>query len=230
MQVKKYFRTALLLLAAGLLIAGIAKHKPVYLPQQAAITPERRATHMITYYKVKDDVPDERVETCTGTVVGPHALLTALHCDEGETTTISLDLSVRKYHIIGIVYDGRDHIIYHLDGPAFKNIVTIHEREAVLGETVTSYGNGHRDFPQHTYFGSVVADDNGGDTSEVDKADGGHSFSIPVVPGDSGSAIYGIDGSIVALVTYGGTNGEEEPVAVGFALAFSPQELEEIKQ
>ena len=111
MQVKKYFRTALLLLAAGLLIAGIAKHKPAYRPQQAAITPERRATHMITYYKVKDDVPDESVGFCTGTVVASHALLTALHCDEGETTTISLDLSVRKYHIIGIVYDGRDHII-----------------------------------------------------------------------------------------------------------------------
>lgn len=226
MQVKKYFRTALLLLAAGLLIVGTVKHKPAYRPQQATITPERRATHMITYYGENGHT----IGTCTGTVVGPHALLTAVHCDEGESTTISLDLSVRKFKIIGTIHDSRDHIIYHLDGPAFKNIVTIHEREAVLGETVTSYGDGHRDFPQHTYFGKAIVDANGGDTSEIDAADGTHCFSIPVVPGDSGSAIYGIDGSIVAVVTYGGTNGEEEPVAVGFALAFSPQELEEIKQ
>ena len=196
-------------------------------PKQNPITPERRATHMLSYYADKSDEPSA---FCTGTIVGPHALLTAMHCDTGDITIISLDLSVRKYNIIGIIYDGRDHVIYHLDGPAFKNIVTIHEREAVLGESVTSYGDGHRDFPQHTYFGKVIVDDNGGDTSEVDLADGVRCFSIPVVPGDSGSAVYGADGSIVAVVTYGGTN-EETGVqnAVGFALAFTPEELEKIK-
>ena len=182
---------------------------------------------MITYYVSDSDQPEG---LCTGTAVGPHALLTALHCDRGETDTISLDLSVQKFHIIGTAYDGRDHIIYHLDGPAFTHYVVIKQREAVLGETITSYGDGHQDFPQHTYYGTVITDDNGGDTSEIDQADGTRVFSIPVVPGDSGSAVYGRDGDIVALVTYGGTTDEGQNNAVGFALNFKPEVLEEIKQ
>lgn len=221
----KHIRKIALLGAAVALFALQSAYTPHN--KLAQITPERRATHMITYYD------DNKAPSgmCTGTAVGPHALLTALHCDEGDEDTISLDLAVHKYHIIGIIYDGRDHIIYHLDGPAFTNVVTVKEREAVLGEVVTSYGDGHRDFPQHTYYGKTIVDDNGGDTSEIDKADGAHCFSLPVVPGDSGSAVYGTDGSIVALVTYGGTNDETGvQSAIGFALAFTPQELEEIKQ
>lgn len=176
---------------------------------------------MITYFDDKGRVDGY----CTGTAVGPHALLTALHCDEGESDTISLDLSVRKYHINGHLYDGRDHIIYHLDGPEFKNIVTIKERPAKLGEEVVSYGNGHRDYPSHTYVGRVVVDDNGGDISDIDAADQVACFSLPVVSGDSGSAVYGKDGSLVALVTYG-----NDVHAVGFALNFSKDELAMIAQ
>jgi Trypsin len=199
------------------------KHK-----HTATITPERKATHMITYY----DENGKRIGLCTGTAVGPHALLTAVHCDEGEDATpiISLDLSVKKFHIIGYVADDRDHIIYHLDGPEFTNTVTIKERKARLGETVTSYGNGREDFPQHTYFGNVVVDDNGGDTSDVDAADGVACFSIPAIPGDSGSAVYGTDGNVVALITYGAETEDGQGRAVGFALNFSPEVLEEIKK
>lgn len=231
MQVKKYLRTALLLLAAGLLIAGTVRHKAAYQPQQATITPERRATHMITYYEDSASGNSVRSGLCTGTAVGPHALLTALHCDEGQSDTVSLDLAVRKYKIIGHIYDGQDHIIYHLDGPAFTQFVTIKEREAVLGEAVTSYGDGEGEYPQHSYYGKVVVDENGGDTSEIDIAAGAHVFTLPAVPGDSGSAVYGKDGDIVALVTYGDKNEQtDKSQAVGFALAFTPQELEEIKE
>jgi hypothetical protein len=187
------------------------------------ITPERKATHMISYL---GEEGEEHFDACTGTAVGPHALLTAVHCDKGDLDTIRLDLSKRLYHIIGAVGDGRDHVIYHLDGPAFINTVNIHEREAVLGEKVVSYGNGG-DYPQHTYFGSVIAEANGGDTSDVDAADGTRCFSLHVVPGDSGSAIYGADGSIVALVTYGDPRYN---TATGFALAFPPAVLEEISK
>jgi Trypsin len=187
------------------------------------ITPERKATHMITYL----DKEGEEVAGCTGTAVGPHALLTAVHCDEGTYDSIRLDLSQHVYHIIGAVADGRDAIIYHLDGPEFKNYVTIKEREAKLGEEVISYGDGHRDYPQHTYVGHVVADVNGGDVSELDIADGTHCFDIPVIPGDSGSAIYAKDGSIVAIVTFGDV---ERGAAIGFALAFTPEQLEQIKK
>ena len=76
-----------------------------------------------------------------------------------------------------------------------------------------------------------MVDENGGDTSEIDIAAGAHVFTLPVVPGDSGSAVYGKDGDIVALVTYSDKNEQtDKSQAVGFALAFTPQELEEIKE
>lgn len=191
------------------------------------ITPERKATHMLTYLD-KDGKP---AFACTGTAVGPHALLTALHCDEGEYDALRLDLSRHVYHIVGAITDGRDAIIYHLDGPEFKNYVIIKQREAKLGESVISYGNGGRDYPQHTYKGQVIADSNGGDTSEVDIADGMHVFSLPVIPGDSGSAIYALDGSLVAIVTYSqGTDTEDTGEAVGFALNFTKEQLDKIKE
>ena len=225
----KKFLVVLVLGAALLGLLSLAPSRPKY--NHAPITPERKATHMIKYYEDEDKGIGNPSGLCTGTAVGPHALLTALHCDEGETDVISLDLAVQKYHIVGHIYDGRDHIIYRLDGPAFKDFVTIQEREAKVGETVTSYGDGRGDFPQHTYFGKVIEDSNGGDTSEIDMAAGAHNFSLPVIPGDSGSAIYGTDGDIVALVTYGGSNeytGTKE--AVGFALNFSAEELEMIRE
>lgn len=206
---------AVCILAAHL--APLHRHKTI-----APITPERKATHMITFYTDSD----HRAGLCTGTAVGPHAILTATHCTEDGYKIISFDLSVKKYHIIGSITDGSDHTIIHVDGPAFTNIVTIKERKAVLGETVTSYGDGAMDFPQHTYYGKVVEQQNGGDTSELDRRDGINAFSLPVIPGDSGSAIYGTDGDIVALVTYSDTN-EEENIhqAVGFELSFTPEQL-----
>ena len=225
----KKFLVVLVLGAALLGLLSLAPSRPKY--NHAPITPERKATHMIKYYEDEDKGIGNPSGLCTGTAVGPHALLTALHCDEGEIDVISLDLAVQKYHIVGYIYDGRDHIIYHLDGPAFKDFVTIQEREAKVGETVTSYGDGRGDFPQHTYFGKVIEDSNGGDTSEIDMAAVAHVFSLPVIPGDSGSAIYGTDGDIVALVTYSNSNdytGTKE--AVGFALNFSAEELEMIRE
>lgn len=215
------------ILALILMLCGCCPKRPVQTVPYNPITPERKATHMITYYAKDNDSITEPEGACTGTAVGPHALLTALHCDEGKYTTIRLDLYQEKFHIIGIAVDGRDHIIYHLDGPALKNVVMINEREAILGERVISYGDGKTDYPQHTYVGRVIEDVNGGDTSELDAVQGTHCFSLPVKPGDSGSAIYGVDGSIVALVSLGDF---EHGAAVGFSLAFSPEVLDEIKQ
>jgi hypothetical protein len=208
-------------LAFLLAFGAVCHRKPA---QYNPITPQRKATHMIQYYG-EDTSIDKAKELCTGTAVGPHAILTALHCDEGEFRTVRLDWSQTEYHITGVKLDGRDHIIYLLDGPAFKNVVTIHEREAVMGEPVISYGDGEQDYPQHTYSGFTIEAENGGDTSELDAAQGTHFFSLGIVAGDSGSAIYGLDGSIVALASLG--NGQH---AIGFALAFSPEQLEAIKQ
>lgn len=194
------------------------------------LTPERAATHIIRLYEVNPNTgKKEFTGACTATAVAPHVLLTALHCDEyGESSVIHIDASVSDYHVQFGVKDRVDHLLLVLDGPAFKNIVTIRERQAAMGEPVISYGCGGKDFPPHTYFGKVIPDANGGDQSDVDAADGTTVFTLPVIPGDSGSAIYGRDGSIVGLVTYGDEI-DGENVAAGFPLRFSQATLEKIK-
>lgn len=208
----KFLRFVLaVVLCWGLTLVGLRSlrhHRTVQL------TPERAATHSIRYFD-HGKIDGE----CTGTAIGPHALLTAGHCNEdGSDVFIQLDYSFRYYRILAIVTDGRDHDIYILDGPAFKNIVKVHTREARVGEPVVCYGTGNSDFPPHTYVGRETSDNNGRDQSDVSAHDRTHQFSIDAIPGDSGAAIYGADGSIVALVSWQRDN--EEITGIGSALNF----------
>lgn len=218
-------------LAVALILAvGTACHKP-RTTHHERLTPERAATHSIIYYKS----PGKDVGQCTGTAIGPHAILTGAHCNEGEELVkhISLDYSTRYYTILEIITDEQDHDIYILDGPAFTNFVQVHAREAKIGEHVVSYGTGGKSYPPHTYDGYAEHDIVSEDQSDVDAAEGAHAFSLPVVPGDSGSAVYANDGSLVALVTWGNDRVDPETLeitgeAVGSALNFPQQLLEKI--
>jgi hypothetical protein len=193
MQIKKYLRTALLLLAAALLVAGCVRHRPVKPPvAQRPITLQQQAEHRVKF-------PDGQ---CTATAVGPHALLTAVHCDEADLTTVTLDLSMRKFHLLSKTLDGRDHVIYIVDGQEFRNFVPLQPGTHPAGtiEHVYIYGSGGGAYPPQYKAGersfAVV------DTSEIDQADGLVYYTIPVIPGDSGAAIYGEDGRIVGVTTY----------------------------
>lgn len=193
------------------------KHKTPPPAPVVMLTPERAATHQIHYFKE----PGNEVAECTGTAIGPHALLTATHCDEEQINHIQLDYSARYYTILAIGSDGRDHDIYVLDGPAFTNIVTVKAREAVLGESIVSYGVGGEDFPPHVYTGTVITDIHGGDQSDIDIREKTHAFSFAPISGDSGSAVYASDGSIVALLTWAnGPDKKHITEAVGSALNF----------
>lgn len=184
---------------------------------------QRAATHGITYYDVHDTKADT-MGRCTGTAVGPHALLTGAHCNEfGAWRFIRLDYSQRYYHILAIVTDERDHDIYVLDGPAFTKFIEVKTRNVRMGETVTSYGTGGNDWPPHTNYGTVSIDDNGGDDSDVDQHDRAFCLHLSVVPGDSGSAVYGRDGSLLGLVSYGGTTNEGVLESVGFSMNFGQE-------
>lgn len=194
MQVKKYLRTALLLLAATLLVVGTVKHRPIVKPvAQRPITIQQRAEHRI---KIEGE------GQCTATAVGPHALLTALHCDEKDLTAVTLDLSMRKFHLLSKTLDGRDHVIYIIDGEALQNFVPLQPGVHPAGtfERIYIYGSGGGAYPPQYKSGTRTTAIT--DVSEIDQADGLQFYSIPVIPGDSGSAIYGEDGRIIGVVTY----------------------------
>lgn len=224
-------RLGIVLFATALILFAMNRFVGVSRPQYHEVNPERKATHLITFVEVNEETGEQKIlQTCTGTAVGPEALLTAEHCLEGANTTIELDLSPVIYRVNNVVADGRDHVILHVIDANFKNVIHIKERNAVLGERVRVYGNGGNDYPSHAYHGIVIKDGYEGDLSDIDESVGVANYSLPVVGGDSGSAVYGDDGAIIGLVSLGrGGDKESYEYATGFSLAFSPQVLEIIQ-
>jgi len=178
------------------------------------------AAHMI-WFLDSHGSPDAE---CTGTAIGPHAFMTAGHCNDGDhpDDLVQIDLSLKKFNLIAVNSDHRDHVIYLTDA-TFTNYVDVTERSAKDGESVHMWGCGEATFPPRELTGRVGKQD---DKSDIDAADDAHEYSLHVIPGDSGSAIYGDDGAIVGLVTYSHSSlfGLRH-TAKGFGLAFTPEAL-----
>jgi hypothetical protein len=159
------------------------------------MTLQRRASHRIEY--MSDGRPSG---WCTGTAIGPHAILTASHCNnEEKTDTIRFDEATRDFHIEDTITDDRDHDIYFVDGPEFTNVVPYAVRTPRLGEHVKLYGSGGAAYPPRKLSGVRISYD---DPSDIDSDAGIVRFSMPVIPGDSGSAVFNDDGTIAAVTTY----------------------------
>lgn len=201
--------------------------RPEVIPQ---VSIQRKAAHLISF---KGRNADNDIGFCTGTVVGSHAIMTADHCDiaAGASDTISIDLATQVYHIQKRWTDNRDHIIYGLDGPAFEDISEIHQRPAKEGEYVYYYGDPEGSYPPKLFRGQVKF--NHEDVSEVDRKAGIGYYILDSYPGCSGSAVYGADGAIVGLITYGDDDDEfgglvHKRASIGFALNFSDRQLAEV--
>jgi hypothetical protein len=168
-----------------------------YRPQPIEpMTLQRRASHRIEYIS-----PSGRPSGwCTGTVIGPHALLTASHCNKDNgTDTFELDNAAQRFHIEKTLTDNRDHDVYLIDGPAFTNVVPYVVRPSKDGEHVYLYGSGGAAYPPRRLDGIRIGYD---DPSDVDADAGIGHFTMPVIPGDSGSAVFNDDGTIAAVTTY----------------------------
>jgi hypothetical protein len=198
---------------------GCKRPIPV-LPQIPQVsTPQKKAAHSLIFLNAKG----EEVAQCSATAIGPHALLTALHCDKfAQFTSMTIDLSTSQYHIVSGIADDRDHLIIIVDGPAFKNTTTVIQRAAVIGEHVFMYGYGGNIYPARRRDGVVIAERNGGDESDVDALATTTNYSFPAIMGDSGSAVYGNDGAIVGLLTY--SRPGVQAYSTGFSLNF-PQDV-----
>lgn len=187
---------------------------------------QQKSSHMITFLNEEG----EDASTCSATAIGPHAILTAEHCNNGliQHSALTLDLSTHHTNILGSAKDDRDHVIYLLDGPAFENFLRPDELLNVApaegSESVRIYGDGLGRYPPRLVKGHVDAKANAAELSDVDHAQGTLWLKLAVLPGDSGSAVYNSAGQVVGLVTYGfGAPARRAPSkgVVAFALNFS---------
>lgn len=200
----------------------INRHQP---QPPTPISIQQHATHRLGFIRKGQDVG-----FCTGTAIGPHAILTATHCRH-DISEIHLDLSTKTYNIMKVLTDDRDHDIYLIDGSPLDYLVEYKVREALVGEPVFLYGNGGAQYPSRKLEGRTIDFE---DPSDVDARQGEAVFSLPVIPGDSGSAVFASDGSIVAVTTYAfGKDtpwyqfwvNERDSFSVDFAPNFSPEQI-----
>lgn len=211
---------ALVVTSAVLMFSCGGSPKPFQ--QNHPVNMEVKSSHMLIFA-----TEDGRgVDLCTATAVGPHALLTADHCNANdELPELTVDYTPRQYHIMDVMHDDHEHQIIFVDGPAFKDIEPYRARAPKVGETVHIEGFGHGVYPATDKQG-IVLDEY--DPSEVDRDMGLFYSSVPAIPGDSGSAIYAEDGSMVGLLTYGFHKGRHSESG-GFTLAFTPEQIDRAK-
>ncbi len=143
-------------------------------------------------------------DSCSATAIGPHALLTAAHCQLG-TDEVTVDGKVT--HIIGSIYDHHDHVILIVD-LSFEHYLPVKEHTATT-EWVVMWGNpGHS---KDVYRTGVYLQDE----------DGMHVYQLPIFPGDSGAGVITKDGSVIDVVSLG----DRSAHAACLPLSFTPEQL-----
>ncbi len=214
-------------LSVGLLFTALSTHKVKPQP----VTFQQRTQHMVEFLS-NAFLPGGQ---CTATAIGPHAILTASHCNESDEplSILTLDYSTRRYNIVASKEDSHDHTIYLIDGPPLRNYLPqsalLNTKPTRVGETVCVYGDGEGTFPPRRLCGGLAVLQQIEDFSDVDQDQGIQYYTLGILHGDSGSAIFGEDGRVVGLVTYGfglDKRGEPAESAAGFPLTFSEQDLQ----
>jgi hypothetical protein len=188
----------------------------VTLPASAfnlAKSSQRKAAHQITFVIHKKGDNGEDITgrgLCSSSALGAHALLTAGHCDAGETS-VRVDNEPVDRTIFARINDGEDHVIFLVGGDAFRDTMAKFYSVAPVsnapGDEVFLWGDGAGIFPPQLRLGrsmgTIVIPDK--EFPEMLVSDPNLlMFDISIVGGDSGSAIYNKKtGKLVTLVTYG---------------------------
>jgi hypothetical protein len=175
---------------------------------------EGRAYHHIRQHTALED------DSCSAAAIGPHALLTATHCELGSDV---VNVDGQDYLIVQKIRDGRDHTIYVLDAvwdnprPLFTTILPIAERDFVKGERVRGWGwpEGRPEMIYREGYFLHPAQD-----SYLVAIHGGE-FAYPSFSGDSGGAVIDDSGAIITVVSLGNNAAS----MVGFVLNFTPDQL-----
>ena len=186
-------------------------------PQPSTI----ESTHKTTLHIGQRTIVEGDIK-CSATAIGPHALLTASHC-EAPSDKLYIEGFDDPVHIDKIERDGKDHSIYLLNGPAFKDVASVDEYYAPrLGEHVFMIGN-PGDWSGIYREGYVAGSVDGkGETVTLVVINGWH--------GDSGAGVFNTNGTLIGVNTGRASQGETlDEIVFGYfyPLRFSKEQLSE---
>lgn len=181
-----------------------------------------------TTYKIEEATLVDN-SSCSATAIGPHALLTASHCEMPVKSLILIDMDGNEAEVAihDILRDDNDHTIY-IVGTTFKEWAKISEDAPEAGEDVFYYGNPGEitDVFKKGYIQMIVPASTGGLFSAAHPAI--IVFSALAYPGDSGAGVFNDKDEIVTVVT--GTKPdkiEDQTVyySFGFSFGFTKEQL-----
>lgn len=153
---------------------------------------------------------------CSGTIVGPHAILTAQHCFL-NTNLVRLDEEIQPTVISSALLDGNDHVIYTVNR-TFEQWSGMDENVLTVGTKVHYWGNpGQPSVYGEGYLKELAP------FPDLDPTFVFQHFTMRVLHGDSGSGLFNDAGQIVAVISMGDTRANE----YSLPLAFTQHQLEQ---
>lgn len=188
----KLISTAVVVALAALVALGAqvpassAPHNPIYAHAHAS-------AHFIEFDTILQH------SKCSATAVGPHALLSATHCELG---TNEMELDGYTVEIGAKIRDGMDHTIFILPKMDFADYSIINQTLPEQGDDIFYFGGPDKmtDWFRRGYVVSVMKPDGPFSTPDDPTI---IAFDSNGYPGDSGAGIFNTQGEVEGVVTSG---------------------------
>lgn len=148
-------------------------------------------THVIYQHTLLDG------SKCSATAIGPHALLTASHCEQA-TSKITIDDNDEPSKILNVIRDEQDHTIY-IVGDTFKEYAVISVVPPVVGDDVFMFGNPGK--KTNIFRKGYVVYTRGVSVSLFSVTPAFVAYDLNGFEGDSGAGIFNDSGELVGVVS-----------------------------